>query len=86
MQRSQMPTPDDNWKKQSRSKRKKKTLRLEYRVRPEKARISPLFRGWEHWVNYHAKYRTKEQRKMAMDSMNRKDTLFEYRIPLGEKE
>lgn len=81
MQRSQMPTETDDWKKKSKSK--KKTLYLEYRIKPEyyNGFWQTLLSHHKEWRKHHAKYRTEEQRKMAMDTMNRKDTLFEYRIP-----
>lgn len=87
MQRSQMPTEDDNWKK--RSKSKKKTLRLEYRIRPERWLSDSMWRSLginNDWALCSKKYRTEDQREMAMTRMNKKDTLFEYRIPIHETE
>jgi hypothetical protein len=82
MDSSQMPTETDEWKK-SPGKKKRGTYTLEYRVKPRKGR-NALFKEWEVWRTYHKRYRTPAQRDEAMIAMNRKDTLFEYRQPLGE--
>ena len=78
-----MPTESDEWKRQAKRKQGKKTYRLEYRMRPERRNSwsKHMFPSWYEWRFYHTKYRTPETRKKALQTLNRKDTLFEYRIP-----
>lgn len=79
MDSSEMPTEKDDWKNVP-SKKERGKLKLEYRVKKEHW-SKRLFKGWREWKAYHKRYRTSEQRQEAMDVMNRKDGLFEYRIP-----
>jgi len=81
-QGSNKPTEDDTWTKKPPSKKKRGQLRLEYRMRPMKGRLRCSWSiAWEKWRLYRKKYKTEEQRKMAMDNMNRKGNCFEYRLP-----
>ena len=68
---------DDEWKKSP--SKKKKTVRMEYRIRPEHWGKSWLFKRGQEWSLYWKKYASIEERDMAMNVLNRKDTLYEYR-------
>jgi len=83
-QGSNKPTEDDGWTNKRPSKKKKKLLRLEYRMRPREGR-SAWTKRWEEWRTFHKKYRTEEQRTMAMVTMNHNDSCFEYRLPKKER-
>lgn len=78
-QSSQMPQDDERKMKTGR-RAVKKTFRLEYRARPERLHSS-FMKRWSEWKMCWKKYETAEQREMAMNAMNRKMELFEYRIP-----
>lgn len=71
---------DDLWKKSP--SKKKKTVRMEYRIRPKHHGKSWLFKRGIEWRTYWKKYASEEERDMAMTVMNRKDTLYEYRRPI----
>lgn len=86
MQSSEMPTENDDWKRRSKSKRGKKVFCVEYRMREQTGKsIFRSFTKWYEWSKYWSKYKTEKQREEAVRAMNRKDTLFEYRIPSSVK-
>ena len=72
------PLPDQEAKHRRRRRDKEKRLyELEYRVHPDKQAFSPWASGWQrHWK----RYRTPEERDEACLRLNRKDTLFEWRV------
>jgi len=77
-------TESDEWSNQSPSKKKKrKIFVLEYRWNPH-SKLSNFFRQNE-WRTYR-KYSTEEQRQQAYETLTRKDTYCEYRIPNEIKE
>lgn len=85
-QSSNTPTDNDNWKPRS-SKKKRGGYLIEYRIDPEKAKLSYLGKnGWfekvdTEWRTYYKRYRTEKERDKALAVLSRKDSLFSYRIP-----
>ena len=62
--------------------KKRKTYRLEYRVRS--GVVSPGSRflsSLKDWSTYQASYATDRDRMNALDRLNRVDRFFEYRLP-----
>ena len=61
------------------AKAKHGPYRLEYRIKPERY-DSFLFRYHNDWKLFWCNYATAKARDTALTAMNRKDTLFEYRV------
>lgn len=72
--------PDARTPHRAKSTRQSGKYRLEYRCRPDKLKSFRLFETWTQWKTYHRHYATPGQRDEAMRAMNRKDTLFEYKV------
>lgn len=60
----------------SSDRRKKKTFELEWRYRER----TPMPASWGNWKTYR-RYATEKQRAVALENLNKKAGVFEYRMP-----
>ena len=73
---------EPEWKYRKKSVgRSEKPHRLEYRIRPCEAHKHVLrrFPKWAGWHKCCKRYKTFDQMMMAMNAMNRRHELYEYR-------
>jgi len=74
------PLETDEWPKPPRHSKGTKKFVLEYRLRlrDSKIRVTGFFHRWR---TYWTRYNTEKARAQALETLNQKDNLFEYRIP-----
>ena len=84
VQSSEIPTESDEWRK-SHSKKGRKRYFLEYRVVPEEYQrfITRWYTHANEWRSHWRNYATEADRDEALRNLNKKDHLFEYRLPQG---
>lgn len=79
--RSLEPLETDEWPDPPRKHTGRKPFSLEYRMRPEEELKRTWTTRWTDWSPHYVRYRTERAREQALEILNQKDSLFEYRIP-----